>query len=148
LTRSPGLIARRFPAIHVRSRAYPTIERSGRYLAVSVICALTNNAVLILGDLAGGHYVPLTFACFAITTPLGYILHARFTFRDSYSWRAFARFASGAATGFPISFVAIAILCSGFGLPVMIAAPVATIALFLWNYACAHWAIRGNRHCS
>src|SRR5438477_3084227 len=104
--------------------AHPLVERSARYLTVGVICAVTNNAVLILGDLAGGHYVPLTFACFAITTPLGYVLHASFTFREHYSWRAFVRFAAGAATGFPISFVLMVILCSGFGLPVMIAAPV------------------------
>jgi hypothetical protein len=37
-----------------------------------------------------------------------------------------------------------AILCTGLGIPVIIAAPTATIVLFLWNYASAHWAILGT----
>jgi putative flippase GtrA len=118
--------------------------RSARYFSVGAFCALTHNAVMILGDLAGAHYGPMTLVSFAITTLLGYCLHAAVTFRERLSWRAFARFAAGVATGYPISFVVMAILCSGLGLPVVIAAPVATIALFLWNYACAHWAILGN----
>ena len=121
----------------------PVVARSARYLAVGAACALTHNIVMILGDLAGAHYAPMTLVSFAITTPMGYCLHAGLTFRERFSWRAFARFAAGAATGYPISLLMMAILCDGFGLSVMIATPVATVVLVVWNYACAHLAILG-----
>ena len=99
---------------------------------------------MILGDLAGGHYALMMLVSFVITTLLGYCLHAAVTFREGVSWRTFLRFAAGAAMGFPICFAVMAILCSGLGLPVMIASPVATVVLVLWNYASAHWAILGS----
>jgi len=118
--------------------------RTLRYTIVGAVCAATNNAVMILGDLAGGHYVPMSFLSFDIVTPLGYLLHAKFTFRQRLSLRDFLRFASGAAAGFPLYFLALAVLCTGLGLSVIIAVPITTIMLFLWNYASAHWAIRGR----
>ena len=124
--------------------AHQIVARSARYLSVGAFCACIHNTVMILGDLAGGHYALMTLVSFVITTLLGYCLHAAVTFREGMSWHAFLRFASGAAMGLPISFVVMVILCSGLGLPVMIAAPVATVVLFLWNYACAHWAILGS----
>jgi putative flippase GtrA len=122
-------------------RAHPVAGRTARYTIVGAICALAHNAVMILGDLAGGHYVPMTVLSFGIVTPLGYLLHSRFTFRERLSLRGFLRFASGVAAGFPLSLLSMAILCTGLGLPVVIAAPIATITLFLWNYASVHWAI-------
>jgi len=122
-------------------RAHPVAGRTARYTIVGAICALAYNAVMILGDLAGEHYVPMTILSFGIVTPLGYLIHSNFTFREQLSLRGFLRFASGAAAGFPLSLLSMAILCTGLGLPVVIAAPIATIILFLWNYASAHWAI-------
>lgn len=122
-------------------RAHPVAARTARYTIVGAICALTYNAVMILGDLAGGHYAPMTVLSFGIMTPLGYLLHSHFTFREKLSSRGFLRFASGVAAGFPLSLLSMAILCTGLGLSILIAAPIATITLFLWNYASAHWAI-------
>lgn len=120
---------------------HPVAARTARYTIIGAICALTYNAVMILGDLAGGHYAPMTVLSFGIMTPLGYLLHSRFTFREKISSRSFLRFASGVTAGFPLSLLSMAILCTGLGLPVAIAAPIATMTLFLWNYALAHWAI-------
>jgi putative flippase GtrA len=106
-------------------RAHPVAGRTGRYTIVGAICALAYNAVMILGDLAGGHYVPMTVLSFGIVTPLGYLLHARFPFREQLPLCGFLRFASGVAAGFPLSLLSMAILCTGLGLP----------------YASAHWAI-------
>lgn len=96
---------------------------------------------MIGGDMAGGHYLALSLLSFAIVTPLGYVLHARFTFRKILSASAFLRFAAGVAVGFPLSVLVMAALCTGLDLPVIVAAPVATIILFAWNYASAHLAI-------
>lgn len=68
-------------------------------------------------------------------------MHSSFTFRERLSLRGFLRFTSGIAAGFPLLLLSMAILCTGLGLPVVIAAPIATIILSLWNYASAHWAI-------
>jgi putative flippase GtrA len=129
----------RYPGSAVR--AHPVAGRTARYTIVGAICAAAHNAVMILGDLAGGHYVPMTVLSFGVVTPLGYLLHSSFTFRERPTLRGFLRFTSGIAAGFLLCFLSMTILCTGLGLPVVIAAPITTITLFLWNYASAHWAI-------
>jgi putative flippase GtrA len=109
-----------------------------RYTLVGAICALAHNAVMILGDLAGGHYLPMTVLSFGIVTPLGYLMHSSFTFRERRSLRGFLRFTSGIAAGFPLSLLSMSIPCNG------LSRAIATITLFLWNYASAHWAIFGR----
>lgn len=118
--------------------------RPARYVVVGAICAAMHNVIMIGGDWLGAHYLPMNFVSFALVTPLGYWLHSDFTFHGTLSLRGFLRFAAGVAAGFPISLLVMAILCSGLGLPVIIAAPVATLVLFIWNYASAHWAILGR----
>ena len=118
--------------------------RPGRYAVVGAICALAHNAIMILGDWCGFNYVPMTFVSFFLVTPLGYWLHSGYTFHGPFSLRGFLRFASGVATGFPLSLASMALLCSVLRLPVIVAAPIATGMLFVWNYVCAHWAILGR----
>ena len=125
-------------------RLHPLIGRTARYTLIGGLCALANNAVMILGDLAGGHYVPMTLLAFLTVTPLGYVLHANFTFREPRSFTGLLRFASGGLLGLALALFIMAVLCTGLGLPVVIAAPIATILLILWNYAAAHWAIIGR----
>jgi putative flippase GtrA len=113
-----------------------------RYSLIGVVCAILQSAIMILGDAAGYPYVILTVAAFGIVTPIGYVLHAWFTFKEPLSMKAFLRFSSAAATGFPIALLTMVALCSGAGLPVILASPLATIILFTWNFAAAHWAIK------
>lgn len=42
---------------------------------------------------------------------------------------------------YPISVAMMIVLCSGLSLSVAIATPIATVALFVWNFVAAHWAI-------
>ena len=113
-------------------------------MLISAICAAANNAVIILGGLAGGHYLIMTAVAFLIVTPLGYLFHCRFTFAEKRSLRGLFRFWSGSALAFPVSLLTMALLCSGLKLPVTVATPVATVVLFLWNYLSAQWAITGH----
>lgn len=119
------------------------VSRTTRYTIVGAVCAATHNVVMILGDLAGVHYVPMTLLSFSLVTPLGYLLHCGFTFGERLCLQGLLRFASGVAAGFPLSLAVMAILCSGLRLPVVIAAPIATVVLLLWNYTSARWAIVG-----
>lgn len=112
-----------------------------RYSTVGAFCALTHNLIMIGGDFAGLHYLPATLLSFAVVTPLGYGLHCRFTFRKPQTVDGFFRFMAGIAIGYPISLGLMVLFCSGLGLPVLVAAPLATLALFVFNYLWAHWAI-------
>jgi putative flippase GtrA len=115
-----------------------------RYAALGIVCALGHCAVMIAGDFAGYSYVTMTVIAYFCVTPFAYLGHAACTFNEEISVRGFLRFASGVALGFPLSFLSMAIFCSGLGMPVVIAAPATTVVLFLWNYVSAHWAIRGS----
>lgn len=116
-------------------------NRGWRYALIGVFCALANNVLMIGTDMLGGHYLLGTTLAFLIVTPMAYLLHSQFTFDAAISVRALAKFVLGVASAYPIAVIIMAILCSGLKLPVVIAAPIATIALFLWNFVAAHWAI-------
>jgi putative flippase GtrA len=120
------------------------VARSVRYTAIGAVCATINNLIIIAGDLLHIHYTVGVMAAFFVTTPLGYLLHCAFTFNATPSLQRFARFASGLATALPLSLLLMAIFCSGLHMRVAIASPATTVLLFIWNYACARWAIRGS----
>jgi putative flippase GtrA len=118
--------------------------RPARYILVGATCAILYNAVMILGEWGGLAYVWTSILSLFVVIPAGYLLHAGFTFGSGRSWIAFLRFAGSIFAGFPISLLTVALLSSGAGLPMVIAAPAATFVLFVWNYATAHWAILGR----
>lgn len=114
-----------------------------RYTFVGATCALVHNAVMIGGHFAGWHYVVSTVASYVIVVVLGYLLHTRFTFRAAGSWAGFVKYAVPMAGNFPASLALMFVLSDLIGLPVPVAAPVATVLLFIANYAVARWAILG-----
>ena len=116
-------------------------ERSWRYTVVGIFCALANNVIMIGTELLGGHYLLGVLLAVLFVAPSAYVLHSLFTFERSLSFRTFARFAAGILAGYPLTIGSMVILCSGFRFPVFVAAPLATLVLFLWNFAAAHWAI-------
>ena len=118
--------------------------RPARYILVGATCAALYNAVMILGEWAGLGYVTSSILSLVVVIPTGYLLHAGFTFGRDRSWSAFFRFAGSILAGFPISLLTVALLSGGAGLPMTIVAPIATLVLFVWNYATAHWAILGR----
>ncbi|AZO38011.1 MAG: GtrA family protein [Mesorhizobium sp.] len=122
-------------------RRRPLVERGWRYTLVGLICAIAHNAIMIAVDRLGGHYLLGILVSFVTVTPIGYALHSRFTFAQPLRLNAFTRFVGGVVAAYPISVAMMVVLCSGFGLSVAVATPIATIALFVWNFAAAHWAI-------
>ena len=119
----------------------PLAQRSWRYTVVGLICALSNYAIMLTVDAAGGHYLLGTVIALIIVTPLAYLMHSQFTFDEPLRWNAFMRFVGGVASAYPVATLLMVILCSGLQLSVAIATPIATIALFAWNFLTAHWAI-------
>ena len=78
---------------------------------------------------------------FSVTTPIGYAIHSAYTFEAQYSARRLQRFMAGAVSGFVVSAALMVLFCSGLGLAVAVATPIATVLVFFWNFALARWAI-------
>lgn len=117
------------------------LDRGWRYTLIGALCAVSNYIIMLAVDAAGGHYLVGTLVAFAIVTPVAYLLHSRFTFAEPFSFRAFSRFVAGGASTYPIAAGTLIILCSGLHFSVAVAAPVAAVFMFGWNFAAAHWSI-------
>ena len=117
------------------------VERGWRYTLVGGFCALANYIIMLANDAVGGHYLLGTVIAFVIVTPTAYILHSLFTFAEPFGVKAFLRFVAGVASAYPVATALMIILCSGLRLSVAIATPIATVLMFGWNFAAAHWSI-------
>lgn len=112
-----------------------------RYLVVALLCAIANNIILIVGDRLGFGYIELTIATFVLTNSSAYFLHSWFTFRRRSGLANYWRFMVGGGLGVPVAIIILAILCSVWELPMMIAAPVQTVLMVIYNYLNARFAI-------
>jgi putative flippase GtrA len=115
-----------------------------RYLLVGLTCALMHIAIMIGCDALGLHYVAASLISFLIVIGFGFALHCYFTFSQPPSARSFLLYAAGMAMNFPVWIVLLFLFCDVAGLTVPIAAPLAMILLFVWNFAASHWAITGT----
>lgn len=125
---------------HARTR------ETARYIAGGALCAGLHNAILIAADALGVHYLGGMLLSLILVTPAGYLFQTLVTFRGPLSWRRFATFTIGVLAGFPLSLGMMALFCSGLRMPVVIATPLATILLFVWNYGWARRAILSRSH--
>lgn len=112
-----------------------------RYLVIGGGCALLNNAILIGADLAGLHYAAATAITFVTTVPLAYAAHALWTFEARLSWRGLGRFVAGSVSSLVVAALTIAALCGALALPMILAAPLATAAMVVYNFVMARWAV-------
>lgn len=119
--------------------------QSSRYLAGGALCALLHNIIMIFGTQLDVAYPVMLILSFCITTPVGYLIHSVFTFEKARSLIRFRRFLLTAMMGFLGSMVLMVLLCEGLRVPVIVATPVATVILFLWNFTSARWAILQGR---
>jgi putative flippase GtrA len=127
-----------------RSATMPMKGLDFRYLAVAASCAVAHNTTMIVGDLAGLHYLQSTAISFVLVGLWGYALHARFTFRVSASVGSLTRYALAMASNCPLWIALMFVLCDLMGVAVPVAAPAATGMLFVWNFAASRWAITGR----
>jgi putative flippase GtrA len=121
----------------------PVSVKRIRYAIIACCCAASHNVIMIVGDYIGVGFVEASLVSFMFVTPAAYALHARFTFAERLSLTRFLRFALGVAVALPLSLLMMTILCTLAKLPMVVAAPIATLVLFVWNYVAAHLSIRG-----
>jgi putative flippase GtrA len=114
------------------------------YPAVAAFCALLHNAIVIGGDWLGIHYAIASTISFFTVAAAGYLLHCAITFRTSPQWRSFGRYLVAMAFNLPLSILALFLFHDLAGLPMVIASPAATLALFVANYFLSAWAIVGR----
>ncbi|MFN4020096.1 MAG: GtrA family protein [Erythrobacter sp.] len=118
------------------------IRAPARYLVIGLGCALLNNAILISADWAGLHYTAATVLTFVSTVPIAYFAHATWTFSAALSWHGFCRFVTGSMSSLMLAAAAVALARGAIGLPMVIAAPLATVAMTIYNYLMARWAVK------
>jgi putative flippase GtrA len=113
-----------------------------RYLVIGAVCALLNNLILIGGDAAGLHYIASIMLTFMMVLPVSYLAHACWTFDVALSWTAFGRFVIGSVSSLFVASLTIWFFFALLGLPMAASAPLATVAMTVYNFAMTRWAIR------
>jgi putative flippase GtrA len=117
------------------------VLNASRFVAVGLVCAGLHNLVIIGLDQVGVHYVLASFASYVVCVGVGFVLHARVTFRVQVSCAAFRRYALAMAANVPIAVAMLWLLCELVLMPVSLAAPVATVLMFAWNFVASRWAV-------
>jgi putative flippase GtrA len=112
-----------------------------RFMAVGLLCALMHNAIVLGADWFGIHYVVGCIVSYVVVVVVGFALHVHFTFQESRTLAAFWRYAIGMAANYPLTLALLFLMCDVATLQVAIAAPLATVLLFAWNFAASRWAI-------
>jgi putative flippase GtrA len=116
---------------------------AGRFLLVSVSCALLHNCVMVAGDWVGWHYAASTLVSFAIVAAIGYWLHSNWTFPGAERGALpFARYAASLSVNLPGFILGMYLAVDLAGLPVVLAAPLVTVLLGVVNFAATRWALR------
>jgi len=111
------------------------------YVAVAGVCVVLHNAVLIIGDFLG---IPLwlgVMISFGIVASVGYVLHGLFTFRQPLAVRRLAKYAVAMSANIPLAFVTTWFWNRVVGLPMALAAPLASVCMLAVNFVLGRWAI-------
>lgn len=117
------------------------LASSPRYVLVALFCVLLNNAFLIGLDMLGIHYVLSVIASALLLIPLSYWLHLHFTYRVEGGQRSFWRYAGVQIVNTPAALLLFFLIHDLAGLPMMAAAPLITLLMFLYNFLGSFWAI-------
>jgi putative flippase GtrA len=114
------------------------------YAIVSGLCWTMSNAVLIAGDWAN---FPLSLSIglsYALVVVIGYVLHTLISFKQPLALTSFARYAIAMSLNIPVAFAAVWLWRDSVGLPMLWAAPLATLCATAINFALSRWAISGR----
>src|SRR5712691_2730308 len=115
----------------------------GRFVTVSLLCAVLHNAIMIAGDALGLHYVASSLLSFAIVVATGYLLHSAWSFPAAQrATLTFARYAVSMSINLPLFVAGMFVVVNLAGFPVPIAAPLVTVLLLVFNFFATRWALR------
>ena len=117
------------------------LRRIPRYTLVAGFCALLHNAILIAMDALGANVFWCQVASASVLLPVGFWLQSHVTFRCERSWGGFLRYSAALITNFPVALIVLWLTRDLLAVPMWIAAPVSSVALFCWNYLTSNWAL-------
>jgi putative flippase GtrA len=115
------------------------------FTLVSATCLLVHNLVMIVADAAGSPLWGAVLASYGIVVLIGYAGHSFLTFAQPVSIGRFARYAFAMAANIPSAFIFVWLAKNLGGLPMVFAAPLATVCSLALNYLLARWAINPGR---
>lgn len=111
------------------------------YLAVAGLCILLHNVVLIGGDLLGLPLWTGVLISFMLVASVGYVLHGLLTFRQPLALGRFGKYVLAMSANIPLAFVTTWFWKDVAGLPMTIAAPIASACMLAFNFVLGRWAI-------
>jgi putative flippase GtrA len=123
-----------------------TLSVPVRFAMVGLACAATHNLIVIAADRWHVHYALSCAVSYAVVVVLGFALHVGFTFQQLPSLASFLRYALSMAANYPITIALLFVLSDLAGWPVAVSAPVATVAMIVWNFLASRWAIVRTSH--
>lgn len=115
------------------------------YAIVSAICLLLHNAILIIADQAGAPLILSIAASFCVVAVAGYLLHSWLTFGEALALASFWRYLLAMSINLPMAFVTTWLWRDLVQLPMIYAAPLATLCLVFLNFLTSRWAITASR---
>lgn len=116
---------------------------AGRFVVVSVACALLHNAIVIAGDGLGLHYAAASLLSFAAVVLFGYWMHCAWTFPGAARGAmSLARYALSMSANLPLFVAGMFLAVDVAGLAVGLAAPLVTVLLWAFNFLATRWALR------
>lgn len=118
-----------------------TKRTSLSFVAVSALCLVTHNIVMIAADYAG-FALPISIGLsFAIVVIIGYVGHSLLTFGEPLSIDAIARYGASMVVGSAIGVFILLFWKVGLDLPMIIASPAASACTLAFNFKLSRWAI-------
>ena len=117
------------------------VRKSFTYLAVTGLCLALHNGVLIGADTAHSPLWLAILLSYSVVVVTGYVLHSLFTFRQPIGLMPFARYAFAMSANIPLAFVTTWFWHEGIGLPMVLAAPTASVCMLAINFVLARWAV-------
>ena len=111
------------------------------YVAVAGFCLALHNVVLIATNAVAIALWLAVLMSFSAVASTGYVLHSIFTFRQPLSIRGLARYALAMSANIPLAYVTTWFWYAAVGLPMPLAAPIASACMLALNFVLGHWAI-------
>ncbi len=112
-----------------------------RYLIVGGFSAAVHNAIMIGGAALGLNFVFSSAISYLVVVLEAFALHSYFTFSVRPSLGAFVKYAAGMALNYPVWIGLMFLLNDLAHIPMLLASPIGTVLMLIWNFAVSRWAI-------
>ena len=127
--------------IERRTRRWLLLRHNFRYIAVGATCAAINILFLIGLVFAGLTTTAANVVSLIPMLFIGYGLHVAITFNVKPSLTGLVKFSAGLIAALPLSILTLFVLVDCLHVPVVLAAPVGSLVVFVWTYLATHLSI-------